>query len=532
MDERQQNQELLTNDDKYQEQEILTIIDVMDEIKKDSYKRENFRRYILRLYEYWKAPNADINECYPHVWGSKINYPAETVLNDIFTDNLLSNVMEYFITNQVSLVSDINGKVLMSLLFYPNVGYIKYKATMDILFGEKTDDEIIKSDSDEQVPEWNNANETNEEDELFHNANLEENPKNTDNDDPELNIPGLDNLFGDKADEGIIKSDSSVQETSPSVGSPVENLKITDNVQFESFKWEDVNRTFEQTLWFSSSLREEIEKHQQSIFDLQRYYLTIRHKTAEQNQLIIDMRMKEIEQVEIIQKQQQATIEMLEIHDEQLKNKDQEIDSWERALALKTQDIADKNLIIASQKVELDKSYQKLDMVNREVITKDKHLAERETELEDIKHELDLSNRDLTAKDILIVGREADLVKNIKELDATKQELMAKVIQFTESRADFEKKSQELDLANQMLMAKEVLLAEREDKLNGVTQELDSLKQEKLVAKRSFLEFTKVKESMQNMMRLLRGDNDTEHEEAVVSSHQQSSANKDKREIS
>lgn len=544
MDERLQKQELLSNDDKYQEQneldnKILTIIDVMDEIKKDNYKKENYRRYILRLYEYWnnKAPEAEVNDGCPHVWGSKLNYHAETVLNDIFTDNLLSNVMEYFITNQVSIISDINGKVLMSLLFYPNVGYIKYKATMDILFGEKNCDEIIESDSDEKEFEWNNANKTKEVDELLQDGNLEENPKNPDHDDLKLNISEL-NLFGDKADGEIIKSDSYEQEISPStsdsspIKSTVENLQITDNVQFESSKWEDVNKTFEETLWFASSLREEITKHQQSISDLQSYFLTIHHKTAEQNQIIMDMEMKEIESKKTIQKQQQAIIEMLEIHKDQLKNKDQKIDSMERDLAQKAQDLVDKNLIIASQEVESEKKNLELDVVNRELITKDKLLAEKEAELEKKEQELDLSNRELTAKDMLIVVKEADLIKNIQELDAVKQELKTNGMQLTEIEADLEKKSQELDLANQKLMVKDVLLAEREEKLHGVTQELESLREEKMAAKRSFLEFTKVKESMQNVMKLLRGDNNSELKEALDTSPQQSSANKDKREIS
>lgn len=544
MDERLQNQELLAGDDKYQEQnkldnKILTIIDVMNEIKKDNYKKENFRRYILRLYEYWnnKAPVAEVNYGYPHVWGSKLNYPAETVLNDIFTDNLLSNVMEYFITNQVSIVSDINGKVLMSLLFYPNVGYIKYKATVDILFGEKDYDEILENDFDEKGSEWNNANETNKVHELLHDGNLEGNPKNPDNDDLELNISELD-LFRDKADEEIIKSDSYDQEISPSPSdsspteSTEENLKITDNVQFESFKWEDVNKTFEETLWFASSLRVEIEKHQQSIFDLQSYFLTIHHKTAEQNQIITDLKTKEIESKKTIQKQQQVIIEMLEFHKDQLKNKDQEIDSRDRVLTVKDQDLADKNILIASQEAIFETKNQELEVATRELTRKDKQLVEREVELEKKNQELDLINRELTAKDMLIVGREADLIKNIQELDAAKQELKANGMLFIQRGADLEKKSQELDLANQKLIAKDVLLAEREEKLNGVTQELESLREEKTVVKRSFLEFTKVKESMQNMMKLLRGDNDSELVEAFDPSQQQSSANKDKKEIS
>lgn len=83
-------------------------------------------------------------------WVARLFSLRRKELNDLFTDSSLINVIDYFITNNVRTVSDITEAVLMKLLFYPNVDYIKFKATTDILFVEKNVSEIIENHNDEQ----------------------------------------------------------------------------------------------------------------------------------------------------------------------------------------------------------------------------------------------------------------------------------------------------------------------------------------------------------------------------------------------
>lgn len=84
MDKGQQNQEMLENDDEFREQggldnKSLTIVDVMNEINQDDYKRAHFTRYIRRLYNSWKNEDLyeKVNDGYHRVLGSKIVFPKK-----------------------------------------------------------------------------------------------------------------------------------------------------------------------------------------------------------------------------------------------------------------------------------------------------------------------------------------------------------------------------------------------------------------------------------------------------------------------
>ncbi len=471
MDNGQQNQEMLANNDKFQEKcgfdnKSVTFMDVMNEINEDDYKRTHYRRYIHRMYESWKKEDhyEKVNDGHHRVLGSKIVFPENKELNDLFTDSSLINVIDYLITNNVRIVSDITEEVLIKLLFYPNVDYIKFKATTDILFVAENVSEIIKNEDDQQEFESINANELNEE----------------------------------------------VEEESHSDGTLVENPEINEYIHLELFKSEDVERIFKETLWFTSTLQEEIEKRQQSIIDLQTLYLNTKAKAAEQQQIIEEMKLKEMELKETIGRQHESIIEMQDLHEDQLRIKDQEIDSRDRALATKDQDLSHKNMLIASIEANLEIKNEELNLANKELSTKDTLIAERDAELEKRIQELGVTNQELSTKNMLFSEREADLERKIRELDQTNQELIAKDMLLAERNEDLVKKNQDLDIAYQEIIAKNKLLADREMELAVVTQELESLREEKTAEKRSFIEFTKVKETMQNVIKLLRGDNDSE----------------------
>lgn len=514
MDKWQQNLLTWANVDTFEENSelsnnIVTIVDVMDEINRDRYKRENFRRYILRLYKYWKknVPDEKVNDGYLRIWGSKIIFHESKGVNEIFNDNLLINVIDYFITNHVRVVSDITEEVLMKLLFYPNVGYKKFKATIDILFGEKPYEE--KSDFDEQEFELKNANETNEVEESLSGGALVENTQITDSDEYKSYNSEDTAILVEKSDDEMIDEMNEVKR-SLSDGTLVENPEINEYIHLELFKSEDVERIFKETLWFTSTLQEEIEKRQQSIIDLQTLYLNTKAKAAEQQQIIEEMKLKEMELKETIRRQHESIIEMQDLHEDQLRIKDQEIDSRDRALATKDQDLSHKNMLIASIEANLEIKNEELNLANKELSTKDTLIAERDAELEKRIQELDVTNQELSTKNMLFSEREADLERKIRELDQTNQELIAKDMLLAERNEDLVKKNQDLDIAYQEIIAKNKLLADREMELAVVTQELESLREEKTAEKRSFIEFTKVKETMQNVIKLLRGDNDSE----------------------
>lgn len=136
-----------------------SIIDLIRDIKSDRSKMERYVRYINNFNKEWESGGYGSSnpEEGKYLWGQKISIKPELKITDAFNDLEYPPVHNYFESNNIEYIEDINEQVLVGLLFENQVGQKGYFGVLDILFDEEIQENgeisasIINEDSQESA---------------------------------------------------------------------------------------------------------------------------------------------------------------------------------------------------------------------------------------------------------------------------------------------------------------------------------------------------------------------------------------------
>lgn len=116
------------------------IIDLIRDMKNDRSKMERYVRNIKNFNKEWESRGYGSSNQGEgkYLWGQKISIKPELKIADAFNDLEYPPVHNYFESNNIEYIEDINEQVLVELLFENQVGQKGYFGVLDKLFGEET----------------------------------------------------------------------------------------------------------------------------------------------------------------------------------------------------------------------------------------------------------------------------------------------------------------------------------------------------------------------------------------------------------
>lgn len=133
--------------------EEANIVSTMEEIARDSYKRERFSKYFFEFHQGWKESEKRLKSD-SHgltLWNSKVVHSPEIKLHDILDKEFLGAAINYFDENNLFLVADLSEEALLAFMYYSNVGYKKFKKILEQIFVENHDVHTMTYKEDDQL---------------------------------------------------------------------------------------------------------------------------------------------------------------------------------------------------------------------------------------------------------------------------------------------------------------------------------------------------------------------------------------------
>ena len=127
------------------------IMDLIKDLKSDKNKMERYVRYIKEFNNEWqKGDHSSLNQDNgKYIWGQRIYINPNQEIVDAFSDVDYPPVHNFFATNDLVYIEDINEEVLVELLFENRVGMKGYFAVLDKLF--IVEDQVEPSSSADNI---------------------------------------------------------------------------------------------------------------------------------------------------------------------------------------------------------------------------------------------------------------------------------------------------------------------------------------------------------------------------------------------
>lgn len=429
----------MLNKQKCAENEISSIIELMDYIEEDGLKKDRFRILIKRFNESFsknisRQKNID-NDVY--VWGNKIVFPQNVKLEDIFArDSWMGSVNKFFESKNLQFIYEINEEVLSELMFYNNVGYKKFKETIDILF-RKENKEKFQDVLDNLVSKSSDV--------LAETELAEQKLAAGVTTDALLDVP---KLSSDNVQQNNLKSD----DTSMSLDkeAPKYYLVADDQVCTTIPQEKSINEIEGETPYLSDVCKQDnIEAISKKIYRLTTYL----RRNQSSKQILSNLKDEFIAQYKTIEAQRKIIEDLKE---NEIKLRENSIRQQEEAISLQS-----------SYDARLEKREKEFYQQNTVILAKEKELS--------LKDELLAKQDEVMAS--LMEERASDKCL-IEEFNKQQRELVENLQRQKELTLQQQKKYEEkLKSMEEILLAKEQIIAKQEAELKVLEEENADTKQ-------------------------------------------------------